>query len=296
MSIVALTKYNDRKKNISEALKLIEHEIKDDIESKKPKNIIIKPNFVSASVALSATHVDAIRATLDFLSFWNKNIIIAESAAEGGSTFDGYKNYGYMKLKDEYDIELMDLDDDDYEMIDVIGKGILGEKSIPIRVSRIMLDPNNYIISVTRLKTHDTVIATLSLKNVLVGSILGNDKSKIHQGIKEINHNLFLLAKRLKPDLAVIDGQEGMQGDGPVSGEAINVGVALASLDSIACDRVALEIMGIPAEDVGYLVFCGESKLGEYDLKKINVIGENIENCKKTFKLHSSISWQLRWK
>lgn len=106
-SRVALMHGDDRTDNIFQALKVFEQEIKTQIGDRR---IIIKPNNVSTSVQLCATHADALRGTLEFLkSIGAKNVAIAESAASS-STFDGYENYGYLKLADEYKVSLLDLD------------------------------------------------------------------------------------------------------------------------------------------------------------------------------------------
>jgi len=40
----------------------------------------------------------------------------------------------------------------------------------PVRVSRMLLDRNSYVISAAVMKTHELVISTLSLKNIIVGA------------------------------------------------------------------------------------------------------------------------------
>lgn len=287
MSKVALIKGDSRRKNIFESLKLLEKEIKTKISRKV---VLIKPNFVSVNIQKAATEVDQVRGILDFLAqFYQGKIIIAEGA--GGDTFEGFKNFGYFELKKEYGfkIEFLDLNKDDFEEVLISNE----EK---IRFSKTILDPSFFIISAAKLKTHDTVVATLSLKNVAMGAVLGRDKGKVHQGIKEINHNLYLLAKKRRPDLASIDGFYGMEGEGPVIGDMVKCKVAIASSDPLAADRVGIEIMGIDPEDVGYLSYCHMGKLGEYDLEKIEIVGAAIEDCKRRFKLHSKIKEILLWK
>ncbi len=289
MSKVALIRGDSRRKNVFQSLKLIEKEIREKLEGRKA---LIKPNFVSSSVQKAATHIDQIRGILDFLSeVYEGKIIIAEGSSE--NTFEGFRNFGYLKLRDEYQLpmEFIDLNKDDFEMISI-------SKSESVRVSETVLDPSFFIISAAKLKTHNTVVATLSVKNLAMGMVFLEDKGKIHQGLKEMNHNLLLFAKKRMPDLASIDGFYGMEGEGPIDGNMLRCEVAIASTDSLAADRVGLEIMGIDPEDVGYLVYCGRKNLGEYDLGKINVIGAELEECKskKRFRLSSTIKEQLLWK
>ena len=289
MSKIALTKGNFRRKNVFESLRLIEKEIKDKIGEKK---ILIKPNFVSPSIQKAATHIDHMRGILDFLSqFYKEKIIIAEGSA--GDTFEGYENFGYFELKEEYpfEIEFLDLNKDDSEEV-------LISNQTSVKVSKTILSLSYFIISAAKLKTHDAVIATLSLKNLLMGMVLKEDKMSVHQGIKEINRNLFLLAEKRMPDLASIDGFYGMEGEGPSHGDLIETKTAIAGLDPLAADRIGLEIMGIDPEDIGYLIYCQEGNLGEYNLDKIDIVGAKLNNCKpeRKFRPHSGWEKMLSWK
>ena len=51
------------------------------------------------------------------------------------------------------------------------------------------------------------------------------------------------------PDLAVIDGFVGIEGNGPAWGSPIASHVALASLDAVAADITATRVMGFDPED-----------------------------------------------
>jgi uncharacterized protein (DUF362 family) len=112
-----------------------------------------------------------------------------------------------------------------------------------------------------------------------------------------MNYNLAIVAKHIRPfwGVAVVDGFEGMEGNGPVAGTPISMQVAFASPDFLAADRVAVELMGIPSYAVGYMQYAAELGVGQYDLSKIDIRGENPEAVKKTFKLHQSANMQLEW-
>jgi uncharacterized protein (DUF362 family) len=146
------------------------------------------------------------------------------------------------------------------------------------------------------MKTHDTVIVSLSVKNLAMGSIVSADKKSVHQGIKETNRYIAGIAEQVWPDLAVIDGYEGMEGDGPSRGEAVPLGIAISSTNALAADRIGCEIMGVDLHDVGYLHYCAERGLGEADLKKIDVLGERIGDCIRPFRLHRNVREQYAWK
>ena len=291
MVAVSLVKGKKRRDTIKESLDLISGDIKRGL---KPGKVIIKPNFVSTSVQLAASHVDQMRGILDFFKeFYDKRITIAEAASPlTNGTSEGFENFGYHQLTEEYDIELLDLNEGPFEEVPIRDrKG----KVFSVRVSSLLLDRNNYLISAAKLKTHDTVVVTLSIKNLVMGSIYAGDKPAVHQGYRYINLNLSDIAGRVWPDLAVLDGLAGMEGNGPERGSPIDVGVALSSTDPLAADRVACEVMGVDFNKVGYLYYCSEQKLGEADLDKINVTGQNLKECIRPFRLHRTVEEQYEW-
>jgi uncharacterized protein (DUF362 family) len=274
------------------------------------KRVVLKPNNVSTTVQLASTHPEAIEGVLEFLKSINKlqNVIIAESAG-GGLTFEGFSNFGYSRVADKYKVKLLDLDQDKSELIYVFDEKDF--RPHPVRMSGILMDPDSYIVSLAKLKTHDRAVTTLSLKNIVFGAPVKDygfawgskskpgttsDKPIVHGGgFRGINYNLYSIANRLHPHLAVIDGFEGMEGNGPVSGTPVNHRVCVASTDWLAADRVGVELMGIDFSKVGYLNFCAATGLGVADLTKIEVIGEKISNHIKSYKLNDNIEKQLVW-
>jgi len=284
---VALTKGNDRRTNVGKALRLIADEI--DVSSKE--HILIKPNFVSTHDQSSATHVDAVRAVLEFLrEHTSKPITIGESAALGSASH-GYSAYGFKPLVKEFGVQLVDFDDGEYVEVEAYDRNF---KPMSLHLSRTTVE-SDFRISVCLPKTHDNVIATLSLKNIVVGSL--RTKRAIHQGYPAMNVNLYQMAKHVAPDLAVIDGYTGMEGNGPVGGHIIDLGVALASTDFVAADAVTARIMGFDVDEIGYLHYCSEKGLGSGNIDNIEVVGETIAECaKRKFKPHSGYKGQLKWR
>ena len=305
LSKVALTTGDNRADLVFRALKPFAAQIKKDIGKRR---VILKPNNVIIDSQLAATHVDTLEGIIEFLKSIGvtKNIVIAESAANG-PTLDGFDNYGYMRLASKYPVQLMDLDVEPVEKLYVADeKDFLPH---PVRFSSILLDKNSYIVSVARMKTHDRVLATLSLKNIALGAPIKdpgfgwgsarkpgttNDKPIVHgSGFKGLNYNLFMLSQRLHPDLAIIDGFEGMEGNGPNYGSPVDHRICLAGLDWLATDRTGIELMGIDYAKVAYLNYCAQAGLGVADLNKIEIIGEPLSKHIKTYKLSDNADKQI---
>jgi uncharacterized protein (DUF362 family) len=306
-SSVAITTGDNRADMTFRALRPFADQVKQAIGNRR---VVLKPNMVSISIPLCATHADTLEGVLEFLKSIDKldNVIIAESAANG-PTFDGYKNYGYYRLADKYPVKMVDLDREGYEM-----RYVFDEKDFrphPIRVSKVILSPDSYIISTAKFKTHDRSVVTLSLKNIVFGAPIkdlgytfGRDsrpgaisyKPIVHgSGYRGINYNLYALASELHPDLAVIDGFQGMEGNGPMFGTPVDHRVCVVSTDWFSADRVAVELMGVDYAKVGYMNYCAQTGLGDPDLNKIEIIGESISNHIKPYKLADNMDEQLIW-
>jgi len=293
-SKVSIVKGNDRREIVFQALKNIESEVLASIGNKK--KVLVKPNFVSTTRPLAASHADEVRAILDFFKpRFKGEIIVGESAPSKTGTFEGYQNFGYMALEKEYGIKLVDLNKEPWVYRYVFGRE---HNPIPIRIISTFLDPDTYIISAAKMKTHDRAVTTLSLKNVLIGAPLNdgkrNDKGLTHQGYnftpKETLHfNMFHLAQEIWPDLSVIDGFEAMEGNGPIGGTPVDAKVALASLDSLALDTLTTKIMGFDPSKVPCLTSMAEAGMGQGDLTKVQVLGTPLDQCQYKFKPNEKI-------
>lgn len=294
-SQVALVKGNDRRDITFSALKKIEDQVAASLQGKT--RLLIKPNFVSTNRPLCATHVDAIRAILDFLKpLYQGEIMIGESTASRAGTMDGYKNYGYLPLQQEYGVTLIDLNTQPYHWGYVFGQG---NRPLGLRLINTFFDPDLYIISAAKLKTHDRVVTTLSLKNVLLASPL-NDYKKNDKGITHtqnkfqkdsvLHYNLFHLAQQVWPDLAVIDGFEGMQGEGPVGGDPYDSRITIASTDALAADKVATRVMGFDPEQIMYLQTMTQAGMGQGDLDRVTILGHTLEACQCKFRISKQLA------
>lgn len=301
---VSLIAGDSRRKNVCESLVAIEDQILPILRTKK--HVVIKPNIVNTRVQLAATHVDALHGILDFLAPRFKGpVVIAESSA--GFTTEGYDNFGYHRVISEHQplqVSLVDLNEEGKYQTHTILDGDL--HAVPVRLAARLLDPEAFIICAAILKTHNTVVATLSIKNMTLGAPLHSprkesrrwsDKRLYHGGVRQTHVDMMLTAQRLQPfwGATVIDGYEGMEGNGPSNGTPVPSRVAIASTDYVAADRVGLEAMGVDASWVGYLSFCAQAGLGQDDLAKIDIRGARIADVARKYRMHDDIERELRW-
>ena len=294
----------DRRQIIHEAMSPFRENLAAAIRGRQ---VIIKLNCVGQEgKLLMVTHPDAVRGVLDFLEpICDRTVIIGETPVQNNNPERTFETFGYLPLEREYNARCVDLNDASPIQYWVLDNQL---NPRPIRIAPVLTDPDNFVISVTRLKTHNCVVATLSLKNVVMGAPIKiprlniNDKRFMHgsgdgpNSMKIINLNLFQLAHRIYPDFAVIDGVEGVDGNGPANGDPVDHGVALAGHDYIAVDRIGVELMGIDWNDIGYLSWAGDGVLGNGSLDRITVTGGDYRKHIRKYRLHDNIESQLGWK
>lgn len=303
MSKISFIKSDDRRYNISRALSLIKSEIIAGI--KKAKNIVVKPNCVVTDYQLAATHVETLDAIFEFIAPYAKNQIVLAEGSGIGETVEAFKKYNYFSIQEKYGFAFIDLNRDNFKTIELVDRN---NRKWSAQVARTVLDAD-YIISVSVPKTHNEAVYTGVIKNIAVGSLLRpegsfaakiasrfgivkNNKAMIHQGYQALNQNIKILAEKIPISLAVLDGFEAMQGDGPGhSGELVPAHWGLASSDALAADLLALELMGINLSDVGYLsMLCNEIHPEEPF-----IIGDSWQDSIKKFKMHSDFEQMRKW-
>jgi hypothetical protein len=200
--------------------------------------------------------------------------------------------------------------------------------SVPI-VSA-LVDPDYYVISICRPKTHNCQVLTGVNKNILMGAPLTLSKQLMHgqdgwysgthtDEDKCLAYNLFQLGNVMfptgNPALSVLDAWEGMQGNGPTGGTSIMQYCAVAGVDPLAVDRLCAKLMGFsdtatdPMDknnpsytDARALWWLSNAGLGNYDLSKINFISGSLaelETYVETYTLASTYtgtpSYQTMW-
>jgi uncharacterized protein (DUF362 family) len=213
-------------------------------------------------------------------------------------------------------------------------------RPMTVRLARPAVE-SDFRISVSPPKTHNVVIVTLAIKNMVMGCLVNpamakrssysvetvvhptsrigqpaaskaaqiiqlakmafpgadrSDKLSMHQGYPVTNLNIARLAPKVLPHLAVIDGFEGMEGNGPNNGDQVEWHVALAGVDAVAVDHLTASLMGFDPGQIGYLVYCRQLGLGEGVLRQMEIRGGlALEEVQRKFHPHPSLARQSAW-
>lgn len=292
MSKVSLSKSPDHKTGVVSAL----DNVRDELEAKLAtiNQVTIKINFVKVEPELATTPFEAVNEFINYIRpIYDGEILIAEQASFG-STSHGFKNYGFADLAEsDSKIRLLDLGKDTEEKKEIKYAG----GSINISLSKTMME-TPFLVSITRPKTHNAVVVTLGIKNVLVGAIKGAfpQRKKIHQDMA-IHEIMTSIAHYSYPDFVLLDGTVGMEGNGPTKGNAKKAGWSIASFDALAADTLAAYLMGFELDDIGYFNLLRKDKVGKvFPNDDIEIIGENPDTMVNSFEPHETFEKQKLWK
>ena len=139
-------------------------------------------------------------------------------------------------------------------------------------------------ISLPKLKTHHWAGATLAMKNLfgtLPGICYGWPKNELHW--RGIDNSIVDINLTRTPDLAIVDGIIGMEGDGPLNGTAKPMGALIMGCDMVAVDATCCRLMQLDPERIGYLIMGYGKKLGFLREAEIEQLGETIASLAKPF-------------
>ncbi|OIO32554.1 MAG: hypothetical protein AUJ70_05215 [Candidatus Omnitrophica bacterium CG1_02_40_15] len=242
---------------------------------KRSEKVLIKPNMLSARLPEDGicTHLEVIRAVVKSVRDCGAVPCIGDNPGGSLSPAKAYEGSGILSLAKEIGVELKDV------------KGIKVVNGIPIANYFFECDK---IISLPKMKTHILMGLTGAIKN-MYGAVAGLHKSELHKKFpspEEFVKVLIDTFKIVKPNLVLMDGIVAMDQDGPSSGRLRNPGLLIAGEDSVTIDAVFARLAGIEPLSIITTREAYAKKLGEADLKNIEILGESVkENLIKDFEI-----------
>lgn len=248
------------------------------------KRVLLKPNLVEFDPnGVINTHPALIEATVDaFKSLGAREVIVAEGPGHRRDNEYLLSASGLYDVIKEHRIRYVDLNNDDVRLTQ-LKSGFTNLKQLYLPETLYNAD---LLISMPKLKTHHWAGVTLSLKNmfgIIPGSVYGWPKNALHWAgingsIVDINSSLPL------PRFAIVDGIVGMDGNGPLQGQAKKAGVLVFGADLVAVDATAARLMKIEPRKVKYLETAGEF-LGNLGYEQIEQVGEPVERYQQDFRV-----------
>ncbi len=164
--------------------------------------------------------------------------------------------------------KVVNLSHDEIVKVDVSDGYILKSLS----VNKAVADAD-VIISMPVMKTHACTMITLGMKTMF-GILPERKKSMYHP---RLDHVMVDIVSALKPRLTVIDGIIAMEGEGPLEGDLVELGLIIAGNNVVSTDACAAAVMGFNPASIDHLRLASEKGLGTIDLDEIEIRGESID-------------------
>jgi uncharacterized protein (DUF362 family) len=248
------------------------------------KRILLKPNLVEFDPkGVINTHPAVIEAAIDsFRSLGAGEVIVAEGPGHRRDSEYLLTASGIYDVINEHRVRYVDLNSDDIRLTKLRSRFTnLRQLYLPETLFNADL-----LVSMPKLKTHHWAGITLSLKNmfgVVPGSVYGWPKNAlhwagIHGSILDINSSLPI------PQFAIVDGIVGMEGNGPIQGQARQSGVLILGDDLVATDATAARLMKIEPRKIEYLEQA-DRFLGNIRYEKIEQVGERLQRFQQDYRV-----------
>jgi len=254
------------------------------------KRVLLKPNLVEFDSATTVnTHPMLVHAAMEAFREVGAYVRIAEGPGHRRITLDLADAAGYFQTIPSFEDLFTDLNLDEVALV---------RMRRPASKLRKLYLPNtalgaDLLVSMPKMKTHHWVGATLSMKNffgLVPGGVYGWPKNILHwAGIDESIVDLHQVFPRT---FAIVDGVDGMEGNGPIQGTPKHVGVLVAGRNLPAVDATCCRIMGINPAKIGYLRLSAQADaLAE---ARILQTGESLRSVRTDFQLLPEFQ-SLRW-
>lgn len=241
----------------------------------KGKKVLIKPNLVAPYYKMGykdeqypeSTDPRVFDAIVSFIKKYTDDIVIVESSGRGMPTVASFKVAGYDRIAKKYNTGLVALEDQPVDRYMLPKAHVMKEIYIP-RIFSGIVKGEAFYISVPKMKTNLYTGVTLGCKNAM-GTIPYNLRQRNHSYL--INKKLVDMLYLFKPDLVVIDGIIGGEGNTPAPVDPVDSRVIVSGTNGVETDWIATKIMGIDPEEIELMTHAKRLGFGDKDVK---VVGE----------------------
>src|SRR5437867_436636 len=237
------------------------------------KIAVLKPNFVAGRSAEtgSTTSFALLKAVAEEVYACGAEPVLCEMP---GTEFDRDATYtilGVEKFCADNGLRIVRVDPEggkDWVELQPEGAKHLRRFHIP----RFLQDA--CLINLPVLKTHVVSTMTLGMKNPM-GILPRPDRRSMHTF--GIDQSIVDMNLGIKPDLTIIDGSIGQDGEGPLYGDKADLHVLVAGRDSLAVDLVCCQIVDVKPRDIPHLKLA-LTQMGKPSWKQV---GEDVGVIKK---------------
>ncbi|ACC81106.1 DUF362 domain-containing protein [Nostoc punctiforme] len=212
---------------------------------KKGDRVLLKPNLLTGSRPGKEciTRAELVYEVAQMVIEVGGKPFLGDSPAFGSAKGVAIAN-GYLPILEELNLPIIDFHGQRYQTI--------SDNFNHLRLSKEAMEAD-VVINLPKVKSHAQLTLTLGVKN-LFGCVPGKMKAWWHmEAGKDANRfgeMLVETARAINPNLTILDGIIGHEGNGPSNGEPRQLGILAAASDIFALDRAMVEILNVPPEQV----------------------------------------------
>ena len=241
------------------------------------ERLIIKPNLVSVyhnsgmeeSDYPESTDPRVFDAIISYMKQFQKNIVITESSGKPMPTRNSFKVSGFDRIAKYHKTGLVALETCPVVRYMLPKAEVMKEVYNP-EIYKDIVNGKACYVSVPKLKTNIYTGVTLGFKNAM---------GAIPYALRERNHNYYINKKLadllylFKPDLVIIDGIIGGEGNTPAPVDPVDSHVIISGTNTVGTDKIATRIMGINPDTVPLMV---EATKRGFEAQDLTVSGDKI--------------------
>jgi len=202
--------------------------------------VLLKPNLLTGNRPAKEciTRPELVYCVAQLVKEAGGKPFLGDSPAFGSARGVAKAN-GYLPLIEELDLPIVEFRGQRYPT--------QSDNFNHLRLSKEAMDAD-VVINLPKVKSHAQLTLTLGVKN-LFGCVPGKMKAWWHmeagKDADRFGEMLVETARAIAPNLTIIDGIIGHEGNGPSGGEPRQLGILGASTDVFALDRAMVEVLNV---------------------------------------------------
>lgn len=212
--------------------------------------IFIKPNLTFPTYRPGVmTHPQAVEAAILAIKDYTPNIYLGDADSGGYNRFsmdEVYRETGLWEFADKYGVQVVNLSKGERRPIHFRCAG----RDFSLPLPRLLTDEIDLLVTMPVPKVHANSVVSLTFKNQWGCIPEPADRLKLHPYFK---HVIVEVNKAVKTQVAIIDGRYGLNLNGPMRGNPVELNWLMAANDIGAGARLALALMQIPLHKVPHL-------------------------------------------
>ncbi|MEM7769303.1 MAG: DUF362 domain-containing protein [Cyanobacteria bacterium P01_A01_bin.37] len=207
--------------------------------------VLLKPNLLTGSRPTKecTTRPEIVYCVAQLIQEAGGQPFLGDSPAFG-SAHGVAKANGYLPWLDKLNVPIKEFSGKRYDTV--------SDEFNHLRLCKEAINAD-VVINLPKVKSHMQLTMTLGVKN-LFGCVPGKMKAWWHMEAgkdrDKFGRMLVETARAIAPNLTIIDGIVGHEGNGPSGGEPKNLGFLGASTDVFALDRALIDLLGVNPEEV----------------------------------------------